>query len=39
MTYLAQLIGLAAQNFLAGAAGLAVGVAFVRGFARTSGGR
>jgi K+-transporting ATPase ATPase A chain len=34
MSYLSQLVGLAAQNFLAGAAGLAVGVAFVRGLAR-----
>jgi K+-transporting ATPase ATPase A chain len=32
--YLAQLVGLVAQNFLAGAAGLAVGIAFIRGFAR-----
>ncbi len=28
------MIGLVAQNFLAGAAGLAVGIAFIRGFAR-----
>jgi K+-transporting ATPase ATPase A chain len=34
MSYLSQMVGLAAQNFLAGAAGLAVGVAFIRGFAR-----
>ena len=34
LRYLAQLFGLAAQNFLAGAAGLAVGIAFIRGFAR-----
>jgi potassium-transporting ATPase potassium-binding subunit len=34
MTYVSQMAGLAAQNFLAGAAGLAVGVAFLRGFAR-----
>jgi K+-transporting ATPase ATPase A chain len=34
MSYLSQLLGLTAQNFLAGAAGLAVGVAFIRGFAR-----
>jgi K+-transporting ATPase ATPase A chain len=32
--YLIQVVGLASQNFLAGAAGLAVGVAFIRGFAR-----
>jgi potassium-transporting ATPase potassium-binding subunit len=34
MSYATQLIGLVAQNFLAGAAGLAVGIAFIRGFAR-----
>ena len=34
MSYLSQLLGLAAQNFLAGASGLAVGMAFIRGFAR-----
>jgi len=34
MSYLSQMVGLAAQNFLAGAAGLAVGIAFIRGFAR-----
>ncbi|MCM3869979.1 MAG: potassium-transporting ATPase subunit KdpA [Pyrinomonadaceae bacterium] len=34
MSYFSQLVGLAAQNFLAGAAGLAVGVAFIRGLAR-----
>jgi potassium-transporting ATPase potassium-binding subunit len=34
LRYLAQVIGLVAQNFLAGAAGLAVGIAFIRGFAR-----
>ena len=33
MSYFSQLL-LAGQNFLAGAAGLAVGVAFVRGYAR-----
>jgi len=38
MPYLVQLVGLAAQNFLAGAAGLAVGIAFIRGFARTRDG-
>jgi K+-transporting ATPase ATPase A chain len=32
--YLTQVIGLTTQNFLAGAAGLAVGIAFIRGFAR-----
>jgi K+-transporting ATPase ATPase A chain len=34
LRYLTQLVGLTAQNFLAGAAGLAVGMAFIRGFAR-----
>ena len=34
MRYLTQTIGLAGQNFMAGAAGLAVGIAFIRGFAR-----
>ncbi|BCL84257.1 potassium-transporting ATPase potassium-binding subunit [Ktedonobacteria bacterium brp13] len=33
MSYFSQIVGLAAQNFLAGAAGLAVGIAFIRGFA------
>lgn len=34
LRYLAQVIGLVAQNFLAGAGGLAVGFAFIRGIAR-----
>jgi K+-transporting ATPase ATPase A chain len=34
MSYLRQLVGLTVQNFLAGAAGLAVGIAFIRGLAR-----
>ena len=34
MSYLSQMVGLCAQNFLAGAAGLAVGIAFIRGLAR-----
>jgi K+-transporting ATPase ATPase A chain len=34
LRYLTQVIGLVAQSFLAGAAGLAVGFAFIRGFAR-----
>jgi potassium-transporting ATPase potassium-binding subunit len=34
LRYLGQVIGLVAQNFLAGAAGLAVGFAFIRGMAR-----
>ncbi len=33
-SYASQIIGLTVQNFLAGASGLAVGVAFIRGFAR-----
>jgi K+-transporting ATPase ATPase A chain len=33
MTYASQIVGLAAQSFLAGASGLAVGIAFIRGFA------
>ena len=38
LRYLAQVIGLVAQNFLAGAAGLAVGFAFIRGIARERSG-
>jgi potassium-transporting ATPase potassium-binding subunit len=34
MSYTSQIAGLMVQNFLAGASGLAVGVAFIRGFAR-----
>jgi K+-transporting ATPase ATPase A chain len=34
MTYFSQMVGLAAQNFLAGAGGLAIGIAFIRGLAR-----
>jgi K+-transporting ATPase ATPase A chain len=34
LRYATQLVGLAAQNFLAGGAGLALGFAFLRGFAR-----
>jgi len=34
LCYLTQILGLTVANFLAGAAGLAVGVAFIRGFAR-----
>ncbi len=33
MSYTSQIVGLAAQSFFAGAAGLAVGIAFIRGFA------
>jgi K+-transporting ATPase ATPase A chain len=36
MSYFSQMAGLCAQNFLAGAAGLAVGIAFIRGLARES---
>jgi potassium-transporting ATPase potassium-binding subunit len=38
MSYLSQMVGLCAQNFLAGAAGLAVGIAFIRGLARQLSG-
>ncbi len=38
MSYFSQMVGLCAQNFLAGAAGLAVGVAFIRGLAREVSG-
>src|SRR5208337_762507 len=34
LSYCSQIVGLTVQNFLAGGAGLAVGVAFVRGMAR-----
>jgi len=34
VSYFSQIVGLTVQNFLAGAAGLAVGVAFIRGLAR-----
>ena len=34
MSYFSQMAGLCVQNFLAGAAGLAVGIAFIRGLAR-----
>ena len=34
LTYASQMLGLCAQNFIAGAAGLATGIAFIRGFAR-----
>ena len=33
MSYFSQMVGLCAQNFLAGAAGLATGIAFIRGLA------
>ncbi|GFZ89403.1 potassium-transporting ATPase subunit KdpA [Dyella caseinilytica] len=38
MSYLSQMVGLAAQNFLAGAAGLSIGVAFIRGIVRQRSG-
>ena len=34
MSYFSQVFGLTTQNFLAGAGGLAVGIAFIRGLAR-----
>jgi K+-transporting ATPase ATPase A chain len=34
MSYFSQMVGLCAENFCAGAAGLAVGIAFIRGMAR-----
>jgi len=34
MSYLSQMVGLGAQNFLAGAAGLAISIAFIRGLAQ-----
>lgn len=34
MSYFSQMVGLCTQNFLAAAAGLAVGIAFIRGLAR-----
>ena len=34
MSFFSQMVGLCGQNFLAGAAGLAVGIAFIRGLAR-----
>jgi len=34
LSYVSQMVGLTVQNFLAGAAGLAVGIAFIRGFVR-----
>jgi potassium-transporting ATPase potassium-binding subunit len=34
MSYFSQVAGLTVQGFLAGAAGLAIGIAFIRGFAR-----
>jgi K+-transporting ATPase ATPase A chain len=34
MSYFTQMVGICAQNFLAGAAGLAIGIAFIRGFSR-----
>ena len=34
-----QMVGLCAQNFMAGAAGLAIGIAFIRGFVREKTGR
>jgi K+-transporting ATPase ATPase A chain len=36
MSYLTQMLGLAVQNFLSAATGLAAGIAFIRGFARAT---
>jgi potassium-transporting ATPase potassium-binding subunit len=38
MSYFSQVAGLCAQNFLTGAAGLAVGIAFIRGLVRQVAG-
>ena len=38
MSYFSQIVALASQNFLAGAAGLAIGIAFIRGIATDGGG-
>jgi K+-transporting ATPase ATPase A chain len=38
MSYFSQMVGLCTQNFLAGAAGLAIGIAFIRGLAREACG-
>jgi len=38
MSYWSQTVALAAQNFLAGAAGLSIGVAFIRGLTREKSG-
>jgi K+-transporting ATPase ATPase A chain len=38
LSYASQMLGLCAQNFLAGAAGLAAGIAFIRGFSREHSG-
>jgi K+-transporting ATPase ATPase A chain len=39
MSYFSQMVGLCAQNFIAGAAGMAIGIAFIRGLARERVGR
>jgi K+-transporting ATPase ATPase A chain len=36
MSYLTQMLGLTVQNFLSAASGIAVAIAFIRGFARTN---
>jgi len=38
MSYFSQIVALASQNFLAAAAGLAIGIAFIRGIATDGGG-
>ncbi|MEQ1956088.1 potassium-transporting ATPase subunit KdpA [Mesorhizobium sp. CN2-181] len=37
MSYLTQMVGLAVQNFVSAATGIAIAVALIRGFARASG--
>ena len=39
MSYLTQMLGLAVQNFVSAASGMAVLVALIRGFARRAGER
>jgi potassium-transporting ATPase potassium-binding subunit len=38
MSYFSQMVALASQNFLSGAAGLAIGIGFIRGIATDGGG-
>lgn len=38
LSYFSQIVALASQSFLAGAAGLAIGIAFIRGIATDAGG-
>ena len=39
MSHLSQMLGLAVQNFVSAATGMAVLVAFIRGFTRRTGRR